>query len=143
MKIAINTCFGGFSLSDKAIEMVMKRKGLECFRYKQSKYSFKDGKNEYKKCTASDIQDDSGLFLYYHTTDLGDVVEGLPNESHWYYGNLERTDEDLIAVIEELGSDADGRFGDLKIVDIPDGVDWEIDEYDGVETIHEVHRSWC
>ena len=81
--------------------------------------------------------------MYYHTTDLGDVVEELPNESHWYYGNLERTDEDLIAVIEELGSDADGRFGDLKIVDIPDGVDWEIDEYDGVETIHEVHRSWC
>ena len=81
--------------------------------------------------------------MYYHTTDLGDVVEKLPNESHWYYGNLERTDEDLIAVIEELGSDADGRFGDLKIVDIPDGVDWEIDEYDGVETIHEVHRSWC
>ena len=28
MKIAINRCFGGFGLSDKAIEMIMKRKGF-------------------------------------------------------------------------------------------------------------------
>ena len=26
--------------------------------------------------------------------------------------------------------------------EIPDDVEWEIDDYDGIETIHEVHRSW-
>ena len=36
----------------------------------------------------------------------------------------------------------DGKFSYLKIVEIPDDVEWEIDDYDGIETIHEVHRSW-
>jgi len=30
----------------------------------------------------------------------------------------------------------------LKIIEIPEDVDWEVDEYDGLETIHEKHRSW-
>ena len=49
MKIVVNRCFGGFGLSDKAIEMVMKRKGLNCFRYKQTKYTYSDGKAEYTR----------------------------------------------------------------------------------------------
>jgi len=30
----------------------------------------------------------------------------------------------------------------LKIVDIPDGVEWEIEEYDGMEWVAEKHRTW-
>jgi len=52
-----------------------------------------------------------------------------------------RTDPDLIAVIEQLGNDAaDGC--DIRIVEIPDDVDWYIYDYDGYESIHEVHRIW-
>lgn len=54
----------------------------------------------------------------------------------------ERTDPLLIQVVEELGDKASSRYANLKIIEIPDGIDWEIDEYDGLETIHEVHRSW-
>jgi hypothetical protein len=55
----------------------------------------------------------------------------------------DRADPVLIAVIEELGSEkASGDFAKLHIVEIPDGVDWEIDEYDGIESISEKHRSW-
>jgi hypothetical protein len=50
MKVVVNKCFGGFGLSDKAIEMVMNRKGLDCFRYKQTKYKCSDGIEEYAKC---------------------------------------------------------------------------------------------
>lgn len=139
MKIVVNRCFGGFGLSDKAIEMVMKRKGLNCFRYKQTKYTYSDGKAEYTRCETFDGSD---LFMHYQTEDLGEKVDELPNETYWYYGNLDRTDADLVAVVEELGKEADGRFADLEVVDIPDDVKWEIDDYDGIETIHEVHRSW-
>jgi hypothetical protein len=37
---------------------------------------------------------------------------------------------------------ASGRHAQLVIVEIPDDIEWEIDEYDGVESIHEKHRSW-
>ena len=39
-------------------------------------------------------------------------------------------------------SKASGKFADLEVREIPDGVDWQIDEYDGNESIHEVHRTW-
>jgi len=45
--------------------------------------------------------------------------------------------------LEALGCKrASGWAAELQIVDVPDGVLWEIDEYDGVESIHEAHRSW-
>lgn len=139
MKIVVNRCYGGFGLSDKAIEMVMERKGFGCFRYKQTKYDFQDGINEYTRYEKFDNND---LFAYYQTEDLGEKVEKLPNETYWYYGNLDRDDADLIAVVEELGDEANGRFAELEVVEIPNNVKWEIDDYDGIETIHEVHRSW-
>ena len=33
-------------------------------------------------------------------------------------------------------------YAELKIVEVPDDVVWEIDEYDGLESISEVHRRW-
>lgn len=139
MKVVVNRCYGGFGLSDKACEMVMKRKGLGCFRYEQTKCKFLDGVDEYTRCEKFN---DSNLFMYYQTEDLGERVSKLPSETYWYYGRLERTDDDLIAVVEELGEQANGRYSELEVVEIPDDVNWEIDDYDGIETIHEVHRVW-
>lgn len=139
MKVVVNKCYGGFGLSDKACEMVMKRKGLGCFRYKQTKYKHRDGAEEYIRC---ETFNDSDIFTYYQTEDLGEKVNRLSNETFWYCGNLDRDDTDLIAVVEELGKEANGRFAELKVVEIPDDIDWEIDNYDGIETIHEAHRSW-
>jgi hypothetical protein len=53
-----------------------------------------------------------------------------------------RTDKKLIKVVEEMGEMVNGRFSNLKIVEIPDDVEWQIDDYDGMETIHEKHRMW-
>lgn len=139
MKVVVNRCYGGFGLSDKACEMVMKRKGFECFRYKQTKYKYRDGVEEYIRCESFGKDD---VFTHYQTIDLGKKIDKLPNETYWWYGRLERDDTDLIAVVEELGEEADGRFAKLEVVEIPDGVNWELDDYDGIETIHEVHRSW-
>jgi len=30
----------------------------------------------------------------------------------------------------------------LRIIEIPDGVEWQIEEYDGDEWIAEKHRTW-
>lgn len=56
--------------------------------------------------------------------------------------DLDRTDPILIQVVEELGKDANGRFSDLRIVEIPDDIVWFIDDHDGRETICEQHMRW-
>jgi len=57
--------------------------------------------------------------------------------------SLDRTNLELIGGIEEYGSDViSGSFSELKIIDMPDGIDYEILDYDGMEPIHEVHRVW-
>lgn len=54
-----------------------------------------------------------------------------------------RTNPELIAYIKTYGSEAaSGRYAELRIVEIPDGVDWRIGEYDGAEWVAEVHRVW-
>lgn len=49
-------------------------------------------------------------------------------------------DADLIDVVEKLGRKADSGFSKLAIVKIPDDVEWEIEDFDGWESIHEKHR---
>ncbi len=113
MKIVKNTCYGGFGLSHEAHVELAKRKGLTiCWREEYS------------------------MHHYYTSPDMND-------DSYWYpASDMERTDPDLIAVIEKLGKKSWGQSAELGVVDIPDGVEYEIDNYDGIETIHEVHRSW-
>jgi hypothetical protein len=53
-----------------------------------------------------------------------------------YSGSLDtsRTDQRLIAMIE-AGEDVNSRSSDLQIVEVPDNVDYYIDNYDGSETL--------
>jgi hypothetical protein len=79
---------------------------------------------------------------------------GIPyDDSHGFLENKDlgisgrdfayRADPRLIAAVEKIGYEkAGGRLTDLEIVEIPDDVEWEIQEYDGWESIHEKHRSW-
>lgn len=54
-----------------------------------------------------------------------------------------RTSPELINLMETKGSEwCSGRFSELKIVEIPDDVDYIITEYDGLEQVEEVHRVW-
>jgi hypothetical protein len=117
MKIAINVDFGGFGLSDKAFEALLKRKGIE-FEIAESEFGCS---NYYAKGHAGDDEYFISQYEYYEP----------------------RNDPDLIAVIEEFGDDAHGWAAVLKIVEIPDDVEWQIEEYDGREHIAEKHRTWC
>ena len=56
--------------------------------------------------------------------------------------DIERNDPILVQVVEEMGSNADGSVAELKIVEVPDDVEWMIEEYDGTEWVAEVHRTW-
>jgi len=48
----------------------------------------------------------------------------------------------LVQVVEELRAEANGHCAELKIVEIPNDVQWEIEKVGGVEHVSEVHRMW-
>ena len=55
---------------------------------------------------------------------------------------IERDDPDLVSVVEEIGEKSFGEYGKLKVVEIPDGVNWHIEQYGGMEHVAEDHRTW-
>jgi hypothetical protein len=144
MKVVLNKCYGGFGLSPLAIVHYLKLKGLPCFFYKQTKYKYDGGVDLYEKSSFEDIKDE--MFVpFTFTKDFGAAIKKWPtkDEGYWYYGDLERSDPLLVQTIEEIGEkEASAKLAELKVIEIPDDVEWELDDYDGIESIHEVHRSW-
>ncbi len=142
MKIVLNKCFGGFGLSHEAKMEIFKRKNIEVFPYINN-FSY-DSDDEYTRHTGQKLG--SMDFIYYFKKDPKiDKVTGIYSEIDRLYGitddssfssDSNRGDKDLVAVVEKLGSEASGPYASLKVVDIPDGAEWEISDYDGVETAH-------
>lgn len=140
MKIVINQCYGGFGLSSLAKQEYAKLKGFKLFFYEQIKYKHLDGIKEYIR--VKDV--DNEMFVMNLKKDLGAVVNKLPSDNDIYFSDYEidRTDKDLIKVVEKLGKQANNQCADLKIVEIPDNINYEIEEYDGNEWIAEHHNTW-
>ena len=67
----------------------------------------------------------------------------IPWDGYGYEYIEDRADLKLVECVEKLGEDADGTFAELKVVNIPDDVEWTIEEYDGMEWVAEKHRTWC
>jgi hypothetical protein len=120
VKVAINQCFGGFGISNEAFEKLLSRKGIA---FERTPAKFKIRTDEYD---------------YYHEGHAGSDDHYL--SEYTFYED--RSDPDLIAVIEEMGESSWGWAADIAIVDIPDDVQWQIEEYDGREHIAEKHRTW-
>ena len=90
--VVINTCYGGFGLSERAV---------------------RDYKN----------------------------MAGI-TDPKWYDRDIPRDDPYLIKIIRDLGMTANGAHANLKIVEVPPDVEWQIEEYDGNEWVAEKHRIW-
>ena len=91
MEIAVNRCYGGFRLSEKAYNFL----GL--------KY-------------------DGHGFIFQNPE--------------------ERSNPKLIECIKILGKNASEQYAQIEIVEIPDDIEWHIDNYGGMEAVYEKHRMW-
>lgn len=67
---------------------------------------------------------------------------GLEWDGYGFGRDLPRDDPRLVAAVEKLGEAASGRYAQLTVVELPDSVDWQVEEYDGSEWIAEKHRTW-
>jgi hypothetical protein len=114
MKIVINKCYGGFGLSQAALER-LRELGVPVVDYRNNDQEY-------------------GSVIF-----RGGMSQG--RDYLWGY-TPERNDPLLLQVLEELGKDAWGSFAKLEVVEIPDDVEWGIQEYDGVEWVAEAHRTW-
>jgi len=125
MKVVINKCYGGFGLSQAALQWLIDNKGW----------------------TVEDINTEEEW-----ENTKADIVNLKTKEREWLgplttnrtddYADSFRIDADVVAVVEALGKTADGKHAELKVVEIPDGIEWDIKEYDGIEWIAENHRTW-
>lgn len=118
MRLVINAKCGGFGLSETAVRRYLQIKGVPVWVENRSVL---------------------GGALYWLAP-----AQGVDTDERERFDdrNLERDDPVLLQVVEELGDAASGRFAQLKIVEIPDGVKWKIYEREGEEWIAEEHRTW-
>jgi hypothetical protein len=152
MKVVINACYGGFGLSPEATLKLWELgcKGLEATHVDaywpkaeraeyEKKYPTMGHTSNLKKwrdylaMTPAKRKEDRHLFLNVFTPDEQYVLNAR---------DIERHDPILIRVVEEMGEAAYGSCADLRVVEIPDGVKYVIEEYDGNEHIAEEHRTW-
>jgi len=129
MEIVINKCYGGFGLSDEAMKLYAKYAGKYIGVYKYH------GAYNHRSIYITSKAYPKGTFITDVEIDDPSVV--LMDNSE-----LPRADSNLVKVIKELGSKANGEFARLKVVTIPEGVKWNIREYDGIEQVEEEHETW-
>jgi hypothetical protein len=137
MKVVINNCYGGFSLSEKAVLRYAELKGITIYVNK-GKYGFP----EYLTVPPEQV---TPSLENWHTATSAEkkASNDAYAREHFSDREIKRDDPLLVQIVEELGGEeAGGMCADLKVVDVPDDVDWAIEEYDGNEWVSEKHRRW-
>lgn len=139
-KIVVNKCYGGFGLSHEGILEYAKRKGISIYLEKKDstlipwEYWTVPENERLKEVTneqwvSMSIEERQA----YNKTHTGQTL---------YHRDIPRDDPALVETVEALGQEAYGTCAELSIVEIPDDVEWQIEEYDGREWIAEKHRTW-
>ena len=113
VKIVINSDYGGFSLSEEAILEYGRLKGLNLVKDENTNWS---------------------ISIFYK--------DSVAKENYFDDREIPRNDPTLVEVVEKLGEAAYGFAANLKTVEIPEDVDWCIEENDGREWVSEKHRTW-
>ena len=138
MKVIINECFGGFEISLECLYRLIQMNSSIVQSFDLSEYY---GGKPIPENEFIDFKDGFLKQKWGHNSLIKDNKIYSLNEN---YGNKEktRTHPDLIKLVKEIGKESCGTFAELKIVKIPDNIEFEIEEYDGNEHIAEKHRTW-
>lgn len=147
MKVVLNRCHGGFGLSPLAM--------LKAFEAGSPIIEVHTVETYYgsPEAAAKAARDYAELEESLDLPDYPDVRHRFPSALELPDGRLLtvacsvwdeklRQCPKLAQVIEMLGSLANTDYSRLRVVEIPDGIEFDIYEVDGMESIHERHRIW-
>jgi len=126
-RVVYNSCFGGFGFHEKAVRWVREHKDSLTDEY---------GKEDVEEIANSTLSgerypDGSGPKAEHHT-----YINGL---------NLTRDNRllaDIVSRETEYTGPVDGSHANLRVAEVPNGVDWRINEYDGNETVEEQTQTF-
>ena len=57
--------------------------------------------------------------------------------------SMDRSNPLLAEMVEKYNEKTQEKSPALKVVEVPDEVNWCIEDYDGCEWVSERHRTWC
>lgn len=134
MKIIKNVCYGGFHFSDEAYEKMIAY-GIPLKEYIKQKRNPETGLYDKSK-------NKKNVIFKRGESEIDKIMKQFGDYWDNFDEKFKRTNETIIRVVEELGAEANNRFSRLEIVEIPDDIDWEIDDYDGIETIRRKGERW-
>jgi hypothetical protein len=140
MKLVINRCYGGFGVSHEGMMRYFEIKGQKVWPEQ-----FGDHWKFWTYWTVSpENRPESKEGAAFYTMSMKDrqAYNKAHSELTVYQRDVPRNDPALVQMVEELGKKADGEHAELVVVEIPDGVSWDIAEYDGMERVEEKHRAW-
>ena len=126
-KIVYNACYGGFSISDEAVERYAEIKGITLYP-EIDKYGYP----VYYLCPVEEYN------KIYEEDSNAPVLPGRFDRSNalcFSRCDIDRADPVLAQVVEELGDRASGNFAKLRIEEVPAGTLYRIEEYDGYESV--------
>lgn len=154
-KVVINGCYGGFWLSFEGLLRYAEITGQPCYLFRKGDWDsppqswkqigFEEAGNGIR-VVALRVPDPALLPDQTNWREMSQEERVESNkkcsEMTWDIRGFDRDDPALVQVVEELGDRANGSAASLKVVEIPDDVEWYIEEYDGSEWVSEAHRTW-
>ena len=141
-QIVINKCHGGFGLSDNAVLRYMELAGRTV--YPEATDSSIMGSTYWLIPEGPERYNDDEMSAAWHTMTMEErqAANAKWDEQVFRPRDIARDDPVLVQTVLELGDEAGSWACVPTVVEIPDDVEWDIEEYDGLEWVAERHRTW-
>ena len=141
-KVVINGCYGGFSLSKEGMKRYCEIKNIPCWIEEDKKFKSMGLFTVWTTSPDQRIESKEGEDFYVLSMEERKAYNEAYSAQTIYHRDIARDDPALVQLVEENAELYAGRCAELIVVEIPDDVQWEIEEYDGNEHVAEAHRTW-